>query len=250
MELRLTREDPATLRFVLESLAQGAISDEELGLWACHVTTVLEDYPRYLLNLVDYQGGLGGPLKRIPFTAGGLPAAARKGLRLVARARAGEVAWKEVPADVLADFRSLFPFVEVPDVRGRPPKPERSRLRPPRKPPVALQVEAGRARFQGVTVVLLNPNEQTRAETLLGALDHWESEARHYAAEELLDVCQEAWDGSATEVALAEDLKLREVECGDDGEVCFSFSSGYFQGHLVLVTLSGKNRFTSATIAG
>ncbi len=52
----LTWEDPATIGFVIASYQDCALDNAELGQWAESMIATVDDYPTYLLDLMDYHG--------------------------------------------------------------------------------------------------------------------------------------------------------------------------------------------------
>lgn len=120
----LTRDDSVLIGFVLACRFAGAIDDGELRKWAEYILLSGDEYPPYILDLVDFQGPLSHLFRVLGFApSGGLRNLERKALHGIAYAR-GKQLWEEVvPQDValaalrrcpgvVEMFRSTFPYLE------------------------------------------------------------------------------------------------------------------------------------------
>lgn len=118
----LTLEDSATIGFVVSCYLCNAIDTPELRAWATHVLQESDDYPLYILDLMEFDGARFHIYRTIGFNAdAGLTDrqdAALYGIAYLrgkdvhdAPSRSKALAMLDGCPEVAARFRSVFPFL-------------------------------------------------------------------------------------------------------------------------------------------
>jgi hypothetical protein len=124
-ELALTKENSATIGFVVSCIFAGAIDKRELQAWADHVLVSTDSYPPYIVDLSTFDE----PLFHISRVVGFVPHSnlsdsEKDALVGIAFVR-GREQFEPVPSrdqalaalaahpPVLARFRETFPFISV-----------------------------------------------------------------------------------------------------------------------------------------
>jgi hypothetical protein len=123
--LALTKENSATIGFVVACLFSGVIDRSELHAWADHVLVSTDSCPLYIVDLSTFDETLPHIYRVIGFTPGsGLSEAERVALIGIAFIR-GRDRFEPEPAreealaalaicpHILARFRDTFPFIDI-----------------------------------------------------------------------------------------------------------------------------------------
>jgi hypothetical protein len=130
-QLALTKENSATIGFVVSSVFAGAIDRQELQAWGDHVLASTDSYPLYIIDLSTFDEALFHIYKVIGFApCSGLTDAEGDALVGIAFVR-GREQFEAVPSrdralaalakhpHVLTRFRETFPFIALPhDIHG------------------------------------------------------------------------------------------------------------------------------------
>ena len=123
--LALTKNDSATIGFVLACLFKGAIDRQELRAWADYVLTTTDSCPPYVADLSTFDQPLSHIYRLIGFVpSSGLTDSERIGLVGIAVVR-GRGQFEPVPTkeealtalaahrDLVPRFREIFPFISL-----------------------------------------------------------------------------------------------------------------------------------------
>jgi hypothetical protein len=123
----LTKENSATIGFVVSCIFTGAIDKQELRAWADHVLMTTETSPLYIVDLSTFDEPLTHLFKIIGFVPhSGLSDEEKVALAGIAFMR-GHEQFEPLPTreealaalarypQVLTRFRETFPFIALPD---------------------------------------------------------------------------------------------------------------------------------------
>lgn len=123
----LTWEDPSLIGFVIACYQSCALENVDLRQWAEHILATRDDFPSYILDLMEYDGTRAKIARTVgfhpPSGLGNRQSLALSGIAYVrgfgpfddASPEAAIAALRACP-EVLKRFQATFPFITVGDV--------------------------------------------------------------------------------------------------------------------------------------